>query len=158
MGFSPRDECPSVKYKKVYEYLLCMNDQGSSIKKTRYAHYNINYHLVWIPKYRKNILTDEVKEYLTEVLNEIADKKEKVGIISLEIQPDHIHLFISAPPRYSPAKLVNIFKGASSRRLRNEFPELKKKDKLWTRTYYLGTAGNVSSEVIRRYIEECQNV
>ncbi|PTD94869.1 IS200/IS605 family transposase [archaeon SCG-AAA382B04] len=126
------------------------------MKSTRYAHYNINYHFVWIPKYRDNVLTNEIKEYLNQTLKTIAKDKDGVEIKSIDIQPDHVHLFVSAKPMYSPSKLINIFKGASSRKLRNQFPDLKAKDKLWTRTYYVGTAGKVSEKNIKRYIEECQ--
>ncbi|MHC1631453.1 MAG: IS200/IS605 family transposase [Methanotrichaceae archaeon] len=125
------------------------------MKKTRYAHYNINYHLVWIPKYRKRILVGTIKEDLEIAIHEIADKME-VEIESLEVQSDHIHLFLSSPPRYAPAKLINAFKGATSHRLRNKYPHLKSLPSMWTKTYYVGTAGNVSAEVIKRYIEECQ--
>ncbi|OKY77642.1 MAG: REP element-mobilizing transposase RayT [Candidatus Methanohalarchaeum thermophilum] len=77
-------------------------------------------------------------------------------IKSIEIQSDHVHLLVSAKPRYSPSKLINIFKGASSQKLRNLFSKLKKKDELWTRTYYVGTTGEISEKTIRKYIEECQ--
>lgn len=128
------------------------------VKSSRHARYQIAYHFVWIPKYRRVVLKDEVAERLIEVIHEIADKYE-VEILALEIQPDHVHLFVSAPPRYSPANLAKLFKGGSGRRLLAEFPELKticRKDKLWAPSYYVGTAGNVSSEVIKRYIKECQ--
>ena len=125
------------------------------MEKTRYSHYNINYHLVWIPKYRRKVLVGAIKADLETFIHEIAEKME-AKIESLEIQPDHIHLFVSAPPRYSPANLINAFKGATSKRLRNKYPYLKSLPSMWTKTYYVGTAGNVSAEVIKRYIEECQ--
>lgn len=127
-------------------------------KKTRYSQYNLNYHLVWIPKYRRKVLTGKVAQRLDQIFGEIVDNN-RVEIISSSIQPDYVHLFVSAPPKWSPSSLVNLFKGASSRKLRQEFPSLKKvhREKLWTRTYYVGTAGNVSSETIQRYIEECQD-
>jgi putative transposase len=125
------------------------------MEKTRYACYNINYHLVWIPKYRKKILVGQIKVDLEIAINEIA-KKLEIKIECLEVQPDHVHLFISAPPRYSPAKLINAFKGATSHRLRNKYPYLKYLPSMWNKTYYVGTAGNVSAEIIKRYIEECQ--
>lgn len=124
------------------------------MEKTRYAHYNINYHLVWIP-YRRKVLVGAIKADLETFIREIADKME-AKIESLEIQPDHIHLLVSAPPRYSPANLINAFKGATSHRLRNKYLHLKSLPSMWTKTYYVGTAGNVSAEVIKRYIEECQ--
>jgi putative transposase len=79
--------------------------------------------------------------------------------LAVETDEDHIHVFVSAPPRFSPALIANLLKGYSSKYLREKFPQLKKKcgkDHLWTQAYYVGTAGNVSAETIRRYIEECQ--
>ena len=127
-------------------------------KTTRYVHYNINYHFVWIPKYRRKILTGEVSAELERLLHKICKDRE-VEILSLSIQPDHVHLFVSAPPRHAPSELVNTFKGYTSRYLRQKFPELSKQTgpKFWTRTYYVGTAGTVSSETIKRYIQECQD-
>jgi len=129
------------------------------MRKTRYAHYTLNYHYVWCTKHRRKALTGEVAERLRMIINDIA-RQMGFDVISLEIQPDHVHLYISAPPKYSPAKLINAVKGASSRRLRNEFPELKSavdEETLWTRNYYVGTSGHVSSETIGRYIEECRD-
>ena len=67
--------------------------------------------------------------------------------------------FVSAPPRWAPATIVGLFKGYTSRKLRERFPKLKRlcgREQLWTQAYYVGTAGAVSAEVIRRYIQECQ--
>jgi putative transposase len=98
---------------------------------------------------------------LIELFGEIADKWG-FEIIAQEVMPDHVHLFVSAPPRYSPAKIAQLFKGITSRVIRLEFPEIKhhirKAGPLWSPGYYVGTAGNVSTEVIRRYIEECQKI
>lgn len=77
----------------------------------------------------------------------------------METDEDHVHCFVSAPPKDSPAKIVGLLKGYSSRIVRQKFPHLAKrtgKDQLWTSAYYVGTAGAVSSEVIKRYIMECQ--
>jgi putative transposase len=118
-------------------------------------HYDLNYHLVWIPKYRRTVLVGAIKADLEISIPEIAEKLG-VKIEPLEVQPDHVHLSVSAPPRYSPANLINAFKGATSKTLRNKYPYLKSLPSMWTKTYYVGTAGNVSSEAIKRYIEECQ--
>lgn len=80
-------------------------------------------------------------------------------MLAIETDIDHVHVFVSAPPRFSPANIANILKGYSSRFLREKFPYLKKacgKDSLWTSAYYVGTAGHVSAEVIKRYITQCQ--
>lgn len=126
--------------------------------KTRWAHYSIAYHFVWIPRYRRRILTGEVQ---AETKRLISNCCATHGLVLLEIETDedHIHVFVSAPPRFSPAGIAGLLKGFSSRYLREKFPWLKRKcgeDHLWTQAYYVGTAGAVSAEAIRRYIAECQ--
>ena len=124
-------------------------------KSTRHAKYLCNYHFVWIPKYRRKVLTGEIAEYTKEVLRTIA---EELGceVLALEVMPDHIHLFVNCPPRYAPSYLANYFKGKSARLILKKFQELKKSTngKLWTRSYFVSTSGNVSSETIKKYIEE----
>ncbi|GAI15591.1 unnamed protein product [marine sediment metagenome] len=77
------------------------------VKATPHAVYNINYHLVWIPKYGKSILPGEMKEKLKEIFSEIAEQYE-FEIEEMSVQKDHVHLFVCAPPRYSPARLADI--------------------------------------------------
>ena len=77
-----------------------------------------------------------------------------VEVAGLEVMPDHVHLFITAPPSEAPQHYVNQFKGYTSRILRQEFPELKRKlPCLWSRSYYIGAAGTVTEDVVKRYIE-----
>lgn len=130
-----------------------------NIKKTRYSVYNLNYHLVWIPKYRKSIFKGAMGIRLGEVLREACIRSD-ISILELQIMPDHIHLFVSAPPRWSPSEIVNVVKGYSSRKMRDEFPELKDKikDELWTRTYFVGSAGTVTIETIKKYIQEQKEI
>lgn len=131
----------------------------NEIKNTRHATYLINYHMVWIPKYRRKILTGEVAEETEKILRAIAEEKGW-EILALEVMPDHIHLFTSAPPKYAPADIVKVFKGWSARYLLKQFPDLARKTgrgTLWAPSYYISTAGAVSSEIVRRYIEECQD-
>lgn len=128
------------------------------VGKTRYTHYTIAYHLVWIPKYRRKILTDEVQAETKRLLTECCERYG-LTLLALETDSDHVHVCVSAPPRLSPAMIVNLLKGDSSRALRAKFPHLKKlcgKEQLWTQRYYVGTAGRVSAETIKRYIMECQ--
>jgi len=136
-----------------------MAETWNRLKSTRHVKYMCNYHFVWIPKYRRDILVGRVAEYTKEVLEEIA-KDLGCEIIALRIKPDHIHLFVSCPPRHAPSYLANYFKGKSARKILQKFPELKTKanrGKLWTRSYFVATAGNVSSETIKRYIEEAKS-
>jgi len=84
-------------------------------------------------------------------------------IVAQEVMPDHVHLFLSVPPKYQPSELARLFKGATSRYLRQEFPaeinkHVWKVGTLWAPSYYVGTAGAVSADVIKRYIQECQRL
>jgi len=100
-------------------------------------------------------LVEDIAEYIKEILKLIA-KELGCEIITLEVMPDYIHLFINCPPRYSPSYLANYFKRKSARLVLKKFPELRKytNGKLWTRSYFVSTDGNVSSETIKKYIEE----
>ena len=130
-----------------------------NINKTRYSIYNLNYHIVWIPKYRKKIFIANMEVRLGEIIRESCIKND-ISVLALEIMPDHIHLFVSAPPRLPPSEIVNIVKGYSSRKMRQEFPHLKKiiRDELWTRTYFVGSAGTVTAETIKKYIAEQKGI
>jgi putative transposase len=114
--------------------------------------YLLNYHIVWCPKRRRSVLTGTVKDRLGEILNQVAAEK-KVDILALEIMPDHLHLFVSCYPQIAIHELVKAFKGRSSNMLRKEFPSLLRLPSLWTNSYFVSTAGKVSSETIKKYIE-----
>ncbi len=123
------------------------------LKRGRKQVYLLNYHFVWIPKRRKPVLVGDVAKRLKELIEEKA-KGLGLEILAMEIMPDHIHLFVSAPPTISPHQIMFRIKGYTSRILREEFPHLKRLPSLWTRSYFVSSAGNVSSETIKRYIEE----
>jgi len=127
--------------------------------RTSSAVYNINYHIVWCPKYRKPILKGDVKEFVEEQLKTIAETKGW-KIEELEVMPDHIHLFISAPPFESPTAIVKVVKGVTARRIFDKFPHLRKvfrRGSIWSPSYYVGTAGHVSAETIKKYIAGVKN-
>lgn len=147
-----------IDFDGLHVYNDSMKENGLQVGKTRYTHCTIAYHLVWIPKYRRRILTGEVQKETKRLLQECCEQ-QGMTLLAVETDEDHIHVFVSAPPRFSPALIANHLKGYSSRFLRAKFPHLKKvcgKEHLWTSSYYVGTAGNVSTEIIRRYISECQ--
>ena len=126
--------------------------------KSRNCVYNCNYHLVWIPKYRKEILTGDVRKFTIKTLKEIA-KNKGFEIITMEVCADHIHLFVSFRPALSISKVIKLFKGISARKIAKKFPNIKPKgDSWWCPSYYVGTAGNVSSENIKDYIEYAQDI
>ena len=128
------------------------------MKQTRYRKHaggvsNLHLHFVWCPKYRRPVLVDTVAERLAVLLREKAAELD-CGIEALEVMPDHVHLFASVPPTEAPQHLANQFKGYTSRVLRDEFPTLRSRlPSLWSRSYYVGSAGHVSAETIRAYID-----
>jgi putative transposase len=118
--------------------------------------YEIYYHLVWCPKYRKPILTKEIKDWLKKAIPIICETKEW-KLHEIEVMPDHIHLFISSHPKDSPTGIIKILKGVTGLRLFKEFPQLKKEywgGHIWSSSYYIGTVGSVTKDAIRKYIAE----
>ncbi len=125
----------------------------AELRRSNHSVYQINYHFVWIPKRRKKVLVGDVAWRLNEICQEVAQERGWT-ILKLAIQPDHVHLAVSATPREAPHEIVRAFKGRSSRILRDEFPHLLKLPSLWTHSYFVRTAGNVSAAVIEQYIKE----
>jgi len=117
------------------------------------AVYTLKYHLVWCPKYRRKVLVDTVADDLRSLLYQKAEQL-KVPVEALEIMPDQVHLFISAPPTEAPHRLANQFKGYTSRVLRGKYPELRSRlPSMWSRSYYIGSIGQVSEKTVKAYIE-----
>ena len=117
------------------------------------AVFNLSYHIVWCPKYRRKVLVGDVEQRLKHILYATA-QQYGVLIETMEVMPDHVHLFVSSDPTRCAAEIVNRLKGASSRILRAEFPHLKSRlPTLWSRSYYAGTVGHVSEAPVKKYIE-----
>lgn len=128
----------------------------STIKHARTCVYNVNYHIVWSVKYRRNVLTTEIELYLKELFQEIAQEKE-FEVVMVEVgEQDHIHVFASAHPKIAPSYIVKMLKGISARKLFLTFPQLKERlwgGHLWNSSFYIETIGSISEDVIRKYIE-----
>lgn len=121
------------------------------------AVFNLGYHLIWCPKYRRKVLIDRVEVRLRELLLE---KAAKIGVTieTMEIMPDHVHLFIKTTPVNSPHYIVQQLKGYTSRVLRQEFAGLKTRlPTLWTRSYYIESVGHISEATVKKYIENQKN-
>lgn len=127
-----------------------------AIKGTRHTVYDIKYHIVWIPKYRKKLLTEDIQRRLKEIFQEIAEQYE-FEIEAMEVMVEHVHIFLSAPPKYAPSEIVNILKGISSKKVFEGFPWLKQylwAGEFWSDGYFVRTVGDkVTSELIKRYIK-----
>jgi putative transposase len=117
------------------------------------AVFSLKYHLVFCPKYRKSVLLGPVAERLKALLTTKAAELH-VTLHTLEVMPDHVHMFVESDPGMAPAKLAAQFKGYTSRILRHEFRHLRSQlPSLWSRSYYIGSVGHVSEATVRRYIE-----
>lgn len=110
---------------------------------------------MWTPTYRRKILTEEIKEKLKEVFLQVAEEYD-FEIIEQEVMSDHVHLFLSALPRYSPARLVNIIKSMSRKEIFRESPGFARScwsKKLWTDGYFVRAVGDkVTADEIQRYV------
>jgi putative transposase len=117
--------------------------------------YDIKYHLVWITKYRKIILTGKIAERVRELIRLVC-KNNEVEILAGHVSTDHIHLLVSVPPHLSVSKLVQYIKGFTSRKLLMEYKELNKQfwgQHLWARGYFAASSGNVTDDIIIEYIK-----
>ena len=124
-------------------------------RKTSHTTYDCKYHIVWITKYRKKVMSGVIAERVRELLRQIC-KENDVEIIKGHVSKDHIHLFVSVPPHLAVSKLVQSLKGKSSYKLLGENKELSKQfwgRHLWARGYFVATSGNVTDEVIMEYIK-----
>ena len=113
----------------------------------------LNYHFVFCPRYRRKIfliygLEDRFKEAVLQIC-----EQNQIEVLAMECHVDHVHLFLSSLPKYSPADIMRIVKGNTSHALLSEFSDVLRSPTVWTRSYFVSTEGNVSSETIRRYVE-----
>jgi len=125
----------------------------SKYRKNAGAVFSLKYHIVWCPKYRRKVLSQQIASRLKELLYQKATELD-MEIHALEIMPDHVHLFVESDPTWAIAGIANALKGYTSRILRQEFASLKSRlPTLWSRSYYAGTVGHVSEKTVRKYIE-----
>ena len=129
--------------------------------KTNIARYrtcvcNINYHVVWCVKYRRKIITHQKEQFLKDLVQEIARDKGFTVHLFEAGEMDHIHCFVSAPPKMAITDIVKYLKGITGRKLFEVYPDLRQKlwkGRLWNHSYYVETVGSVSEDAIRKYIE-----
>ena len=122
--------------------------------------YNIGYHMVWSVKYRRNILTGYIEQSLKEILFATAIEKDFL-IKEIEVMPNHVHVFVSAKPKYAPSYIFKMLKGISARRIFLKHPEIKEKlwkGHLWNPSTYIETIGHISQETVKKYIQNQKRV
>ena len=143
----------------VIRYTICMENKYTH---ARTCVYNINYHIVWCVKYRRKVLSADISNRLIELLKAVGNEKG-FSVVECKVgENDHVHCFVSAPPRISVTQIVKYLKGISGNQLFREYPQLRKslwKGQLWNGSYFCETIGSTSEENILRYIErqkDCQ--
>ena len=115
--------------------------------------FSCQYHVIWCPKYRRKVLTDEVKTRLIEIIYDVS-KELGATVKELEVMPDHVHLLIDCDPQFGVYKIIKRIKGTSSRLLRSEYPSIKRRlPTLWTNSICILTTGGACIEVIQAYIQ-----
>ena len=126
-------------------------------KKTNHSVYNLNYHIVFVTKYRHKVIIEEVEEFVKQRISELC-KQYGWEQLALECMPDHVHLFVSAEPAISPLSIATTIKSILAVDVFRKFTNLKKQkfwgSGLWSRGTYYGSAGAVSVDIIKRDIEE----
>jgi len=116
--------------------------------------FKLMYHIVWIPKYRKRILMGRIADRLKELFYQCAEVHDW-KIEELNVQPDHVYIMIQLRPSISVSKAIQFFKGGSSKKIREEFPDLEEflwGDSFWADGYFAETCGKFKESVIREYI------
>jgi len=124
-------------------------------RRSSHSVYDIKYHIVWITKYRKQVLHGVIAELARELIREIC-RAHDVEIIKGHVSKDHVHLFVSVPPDISVSKLVQRIKGKSAYKLLQEFKGLNRQfwgRHMWARGYFVASSGNITDEMIMQYIE-----
>lgn len=143
----------------VIRYTICMENKYTH---ARTCVYNINYHIVWCVKYRRKVLSADISNRLIELLKAVGNEKGFSVVECKVSENDHVHCFVSAPPKISVTQIVKYLKGISGNQLFREYPQLRKslwKGQLWNGSYFCETIGSTSEENILRYIErqkDCQ--
>ena len=125
-------------------------------RKSSHTVYDLKYHFVWVTKYRKPVLKGEIAERVRELIREIC-KANDVEILKGHISKDHVHIFVSVSPHLSVSQLAQSMKGKTSRKMLMEYKSLSRAfwgRHMWARGYFAASSGNVTDEVIMKYIEQ----
>ncbi|TLG09794.1 IS200/IS605 family transposase [Nocardia cyriacigeorgica] len=133
-----------------------MADYGD-IRTGRHCMFALHAHLVFVTKYRHRVFSDHHLARMEEIMRDVCADFE-VELVEFNGESNHVHLLVNFPPKVALSKLVNSLKGVSSRRLRQEFPELVqhywRAQRLWSGSYFAGSVGGAPISMIRQYIEQ----
>lgn len=126
-----------------------------SYSKSAHTKYHNRYHIVWITKYRRKVLTKDMRLRIKQITHQICDQLG-ARIIKGVLSKDHVHMFVEIPPKISVSDFMRRVKGCTSRKIQQEFPEVRKQywgQRFWARGFFCTTSGNVTNQTIINYIE-----
>jgi len=127
-------------------------------KSNRNVIFSCKYHVFWCPKYRRDVLDEEVASHLKKIIYEVCQESD-ADLLELEIMPDHVHLLVEVDPQFGIHRLLKKIKGRSSRILRNTFQRIRSRlPSLWTNSYFVSTVGGAPLSVVKQYIEDQKHV
>ena len=122
-----------------------------------HTRYELKYHFVWCPKYRRVVLKGNIARYLAKIIYGVAERYD-LSIVELAVMPDHVHMFVSASPELAPASIIQTVKSITARKLFERFPGIKNLlwgGALWARGYFVMSSGSgTTDDMIRQYIKE----
>ena len=143
-------------YTLSYHSLHTKGNVSSGLKSSSHSTYKIDYHIVWCTKFRHKVLVEAVEVAAKRIISETC-VAYGWQIPSLEVMPDHVHCFVQAPPTVAPVDIVRTLKSVSAVGIFTRFPQLKGRKfwgtGLWSKGYYVGTVGDMSEDVVRKYID-----
>src|SRR3989338_6328408 len=131
-----------------------MSSVNSELKSLSHSKGQNLYHVVLVPRARYPVFQYELTKRLCEAGIKQTCTNNKIELFTYEVMPDHVHLFISCPPRKSILKVCAIIKGGSSNYIRSKIPSLRRYPRLWSRGIFYRSVGNVSAEAVRKYIDQ----
>ena len=124
-------------------------------RRSAHTSYQVHLHFVWATKFRKPVLQGDIALRVRELVREIC-RSHDVEILKGHVRPDHVHLFVSAPPHVAPSRLMQAVKGKTSHHLMRDYRQLYREfwgRHLWTRGYFVCSSGNVTDDLVKEYIE-----
>ncbi len=125
-----------------------------SYRKSSHTVHDLKVHLIWITKYRYKVLTKEIGIRIREIIRQVCDSKQ-IEIIKGCVSKDHVHVYVSYPPKLSVSEMVRLMKGRSSRRIQEEFPQLSKRywgKHFWGIGYAAFSSGQITDDMIKSYL------
>ncbi len=131
-----------------------MSEYKVKYKSSNNVVFSCKYHVVWYPKYRRDVLVNGADTRLKEIMRQVCFETES-EILEMEVMPDHVHLLVEVDPQFGVNHLVKLIKGRSSRLIRQEFSWCRTRlPSLWTNSYFGSTVGGAPLEIIKQYIEQ----